>query len=461
MEVVVLAAGAGTRMRTTTPKLLSLFAGRPLITHVLSVFASLEPTQIHLIVNPKTVDDFQAVLPELPCRLHCVPQALQLGTAHAVLQALPHLDPTSPVLISVGDVPLLTHETLQRLSTALQTADLVLLSGVLPDAGMLGRVLRDAAGRVLRIVEYRDASEAERAQREIFSGVLATTAAHLATFLPQIEPSPYTQETYLTDLVRLMHAADQRIAAMHPAQIEEISGINTLLELVTAERYYMQREAARLALSGVRIVDPARFDLRGTLEAAPDTIIDVNVIFEGHNQIGAGTTIGAHCVLKNVSLGAGVTVLPFTHIEEAVIEAGAQVGPFARIRPHTHLHAQARIGNFVEVKNSILGVGSKVNHLSYIGDTTIGARVNIGAGVVTVNYDGANKYRTLIEDDAFVGCDSQLIAPVKIGAGAFVGAGSTITADAPAGQLTLARVRQKTIVAWKRPNKSQRKLDPT
>ena len=447
--LVILAAGDGTRMHSRRPKVLQELAGRPLLAWVLETARALDPTEIRVVISPKT----QAVREVFQdADLHFVDQGEPLGTGHAVRVALARVEGNPRVLVLYGDVPLIPLDELHALLNVAGPGQLALLTAELDDPRGYGRILRDPEGNLRGIAEEADlAAPRDRAIHEINTGVLAAQARDLVTLLPRIRNDNAQHEFYLTDLVAQALDAGFQVITRLAADAGRTLGINRAGDLATAENTVRALQVARLLDQGVRIRDPARFDLRGTLEAGRDVEIDVGVILEGAVRLGDGVRIGPYSVLRDVELGAESEV--FSHCVLDGVKGGERVriGPFARIRPKTRLGPGDRIGNFVEIKNSSLGRDSKANHLSYVGDAEIGNGVNLGAGVVTVNYDGVNKHRTVIEDDVMVGCDVQLVAPVTIGRGAFIGAGSTIVRDAPAGGLTLARSEQKTIPDWKRP----------
>jgi bifunctional UDP-N-acetylglucosamine pyrophosphorylase/glucosamine-1-phosphate N-acetyltransferase len=382
-----------------------------------------------------------------------VEQAEQLGTGHAVMQVLPQLPEQGIALVLYGDVPLIRPHTLQRLYDSCGPDRLALLTVELPNASGYGRIIRDASGRVQRIVEHKDASEAERRVREINTGILALPIKHLRRWLAKLDNNNVQGEYYLTDIIAMAVADAIAIETVSPEFVEEVMGINDRGQLAKLERQYQAMKAEELLQQGVTLRDPSRFDLRGDVQAGTDVEIDVNVILEGKVVLGNGVHIGPNCVLRDCVIGDGASILANCVVEEAHIGAGARIGPFARVRPETVIHDNAHIGNFVEIKKSTVGTGSKINHLSYVGDTVVGEDVNIGAGTITCNYDGANKHQTIIEDNAFIGSGSQLVAPVKVGKGATIGAGTTLTSEAPAEQLTLSRAPQKSVQNWKRPVK--------
>ncbi|MCW8840190.1 MAG: bifunctional UDP-N-acetylglucosamine diphosphorylase/glucosamine-1-phosphate N-acetyltransferase GlmU [Gammaproteobacteria bacterium] len=449
LEVIILAAGKGTRMRSALPKVLHPIAGRPMLAHVIETARSLSPAAIHVVYGHGGEHVRESISdPDL----HWVEQDRQLGTGHAVEQAMPAVSDEATVLVLYGDVPLITRDTLDHL---LQNSGegIGLLTVMLADPRGYGRIVRDAEGRVVAIVEQKDASGKQLQIDEGNTGILACNGGRLRSWLRQLDNDNAQGEFYLTDVIALAERQGLEVTGIQAHDEMEVAGINDRVQLARLERVYQQRCAEALMRRGVTIIDPARFDQRGHLQAGEDCLIDVGCIFEGEVTLGNGVEIGANCLLRNVRIGDNVRIEPMSVLEDAVIDSGCSVGPFARLRPGTHLAQKARVGNFVEVKNSEIGAGSKVNHLSYIGDTQMGSEVNIGAGTITCNYDGANKHRTVIGDRVFVGSDSQLVAPVAIGDGATIGAGSTITRDVPEEMLTLSRSGQKSIKEWKRPVK--------
>lgn len=450
VQIVVLAAGQGTRMRSQLPKVLHRIAGQPLLQHVLNSARALQPSAIHVVYGHGG-EQVRAAIAD-PA-IHWVLQDRQLGTGHAVQTAVPHCAPDGRVLVLYGDVPLLRPETLRAFLDAVPAGSLGLMTVVLAEPGGYGRIVRDAQDSVERIVEEKDADAEIRAIREVNTGIMVLPAARLADWLARLENRNAQGEYYLTDVVALARRDGLGIAAYVVADPLEVAGVNNKVQLAELEREHQRRRAQALMLDGVLIADPARVDIRGEVEIAPDVRLEPNVILEGRVRIGAGSVIGMGVLLRDAEIGENVQVLPYSVVEEARIGDGARVGPFARVRPGTALDSGVHVGNFVEVKASRIGRGSKANHLSYIGDAEIGAGVNIGAGTITCNYDGANKHQTIIEDDAFIGSDTQLVAPVRVGRGATIGAGSTITREAPAGELTLSRVPQRTRTGWQRPKK--------
>ncbi len=451
LNIVILAAGRGTRMHSDLPKVLHPLAGRPLLAHVLAAADALAPERICVVYGHGGER-----LPTAMGRADVlwVRQEPQLGTGHAVMQALPHLDPQGVALILYGDVPLIRPETLQEMVMLARQGTIALLTVHLPNPAGYGRVVRNSRGQVERIVEHKDAGPEELAIDEVNTGILCLPAGRLAGWLARLSNDNAQGEYYLTDVIGMAAAEGERILPCHPAAVWEVLGVNSRQQLAELERIHQRNLAQTLMSQGVTLLDPDRLDVRGELRCGRDVLIDVNCVFEGRVVLGDNVKVGAHCVLRDTEVAAHAEILPFCHIEGARIGERARVGPYARLRPGTELDAETHIGNFVEIKNSQVGLKSKINHLSYVGDAYVGRRVNIGAGTITCNYDGAHKHRTVIEDEAFIGSDSQLVAPVTVGRGATLGAGTTLTRDAPAGELTLSRVRQFTIPGWKRPTKT-------
>jgi bifunctional UDP-N-acetylglucosamine pyrophosphorylase/glucosamine-1-phosphate N-acetyltransferase len=449
VSVVVLAAGQGSRMKSSVPKVLHRLAGQALAAHVVKV-ARQFTSDICLVIG-HGAEQVRQYFAEQPLKF-CL-QTEQLGTGHAVSQALALLPKEGAVLILYGDVPLTRADTLQRLIDQVTDSSMGLLTVKIEDPTGYGRIVRDAAGRVTSIVEHKDALPEQLAIQEINSGIIALPAWALHKWLPSLSNQNAQGEYYLTDLIAIAASQSVAVHTVHPTDVEETLGVNNRVQLAQLERWHQQLIATELMTQGVTLMDPARIDVRGSLSAGPDCLIDVNCVFEGTVTLANNVTIGPNCVLRNASIGAGTVIEANTLIDGASVGASAQVGPFARLRPGTELADHTKIGNFVETKKAIIGVGSKVNHLSYIGDTVIGTGSNIGAGTISCNYDGVNKYATEIGNNAFVGSNSTLVAPVVISDGAFVGAGSVITKTAPADQLTLGRSRQVTIAKWQKPVK--------
>jgi bifunctional UDP-N-acetylglucosamine pyrophosphorylase / glucosamine-1-phosphate N-acetyltransferase len=451
LNIVILAAGLGKRMHSALPKVLHPLAGKPLLGHVLDTAHSLSPQRICVVYGHGGEAVPQAIGDE---SLTWVQQTPQLGTGHALMQALPHLNSTGTTLVLYGDVPLTTIETLRRLIGTAGSKDFALLTVELADPAGYGRIVRnDETGGITAIVEEKDASKVERQIREINTGIMVIPNQHLHGWLHKLENKNAQKEYYLTDIVAMAVKDGVKVEAAQPAYDWETIGINSKTQLAALERIYQNEYAKRLLDQGVTLADMSRIDIRGQLICGRDVEIDINCIFEGHVQLDDGVKVGAHSILKNVKVAAGSAIAPFSLIESAEIGKNCRIGPYARIRPGTRLASEVHIGNFVEVKNSTIAAGSKANHLSYIGDAVVGKNVNIGAGTITCNYDGANKYQTIIEDDVFVGSDTQLVAPVTVAQGSTIGAGSTITKDTPPETLTLSRAKQMSIDGWKRPVK--------
>lgn len=455
MNVVILAAGMGKRMQSALPKVLHPLAGKPLLRHVIDTARGLGPQKLCVIYGHggAAVPEMVAALAqETGVTIDTALQQPQLGTGHAVMQAVPQLDDGAATLVLYGDVPLTTADTLRRLVEAAGDDKLGILTVEQANPFGLGRIVREG-GKIVRIVEEKDATEAERAIREINSGIMAIPTRHLKKWLAALSNNNAQGEYYLTDIVAQAVADGVPVVSASPSGEWEVAGVNSKVQLAELERRHQLNIAHALLEKGVTLMDPARIDVRGELICGRDVVIDVGCVFEGKVELADGVKISANCVLVGATVGAGANIKPFCHIEGATIGAASQIGPYARLRPGTELGAEVHVGNFVEVKNSTVAAYSKANHLAYIGDATVGSRVNIGAGVITCNYDGASKFRTVIEDEVFVGSDSQLVAPVTIGKGATLGAGTTLTKDAPAGKLTISRPKQITIEGWKRPVK--------
>jgi bifunctional UDP-N-acetylglucosamine pyrophosphorylase/glucosamine-1-phosphate N-acetyltransferase len=458
MNVVILAAGMGKRMQSALPKVLHPLAGKPLLRHVIDTASSLSPSKLCVIYGhggaavPEMVGKLAA---ETGAHIDTALQQPQLGTGHAVQQAVPQLDESVPTLVLYGDVPLTTSASLGRLVEAAGTDKLAILTVEQANPFGLGRIVREN-GSIVRIVEEKDASEAERAIREINSGIMCIPTVHLKRWLAALSNNNAQGEYYLTDIVAQAVADGVPVVSAQPSAEWEVAGVNSKVQLAELERRHQLNIANALLEKGVTLMDPARIDVRGELVCGRDVVIDVGCVFEGRVELADGVTVGPHCVLVNAKIGAGAQIKPFCHIEDAVVGDKSQIGPYARLRPGTELGEDVHVGNFVEIKNSQVAAHSKANHLAYVGDATVGSRVNIGAGTITCNYDGANKFRTVIEDDAFIGSDSQLVAPVTVGKGATLGAGTTLTKDAPAGKLTISRPKQMTIEGWSRPVKTKK-----
>ncbi|KVU04154.1 bifunctional N-acetylglucosamine-1-phosphate uridyltransferase/glucosamine-1-phosphate acetyltransferase [Burkholderia ubonensis] len=452
MNIVILAAGTGKRMRSALPKVLHPLAGRPLLSHVIATARALQPSRLVVVVG-HGAEQVQAAVaaPDVQFAV----QAEQLGTGHAVRQALPLLDPAQPTLVLYGDVPLTRVSTLERLVAAARDGRYGILTVTLDDPTGYGRIVRDPAGFVTRIVEQKDASPEEQKIAEINTGIVVTPTAQLAMWLGALNNDNAQGEYYLTDVVELAIDAGFEVVTAQPDAEWETLGVNSKAQLAELERVHQRNLADALLVDGVTLADPARLDVRGTLRCGRDVSIDVNCVFEGNVTLADDVTIGANCVIRNASIGAGARIDAFTHIDGAELGAHTVIGPYARLRPGAQLADEAHVGNFVEVKNAVIGHGSKANHLTYIGDADIGARVNIGAGTITCNYDGANKFRTVIEDDVFVGSDTQLVALVRVGRGVTIAAGTTIWKDVAEGMLALNDKTQTAKSGYVRPVKKK------
>ena len=450
MEVIVLAAGQGKRMRSVLPKVLQPLAAKPMLAHVLDTARALEARRIVVVYGHggEVVREALAA-PDLAWARQDPPQ----GTGHAVQQAMPLVEDGDIALILYGDVPLIGQASLRRLTAAAGDRSLALLTVQMADPTGYGRILRDAAGKVSRIVEEKDASPEERRVTEVNTGILAAPVARLRQWLGNLRNDNTQGEYYLTDIIAMAVADGLEVITTQPDAFEETLGVNNKTQLAELERIHQRNIARRLTDEGVTVIDPARLDVRGRLVCGRDVEIDINCIFEGDVELGDGVRIGANCIVRNAKIGAGTRIAAFSQIEDTVMGEACVIGPYARTRPGTVLGTDVHLGNFVEVKNSHIADHSKANHLAYVGDADIGQRVNVGAGTITCNYDGANKFRTIIEDDVFIGSDTQLVAPVRVGRGATLGAGTTLTKDAPAEQLTVSRARQLSLAGWKRPEK--------
>jgi bifunctional UDP-N-acetylglucosamine pyrophosphorylase/glucosamine-1-phosphate N-acetyltransferase len=455
MNVVILAAGMGKRMQSALPKVLHPLAGKPLLQHVIDTARELAPNKLCVIYGHGGAAVPAMVKLQNNGEHGPIDTALQepqLGTGHAVMQAAPQLDDDAPTLILYGDVPLTTSASLRRLVEAAGSDKLAILTVEQANPFGLGRIVREN-GAIVRIVEEKDASEAERAIREINSGIIVAPTRQLKQWLGSLSNNNAQGEYYLTDIVAKAVADGVPVVSAQPSAEWEVAGVNSKVQLAELERRHQLNKANALLEQGVTLMDPARIDIRGELICGRDVTIDVGCVFEGRVELADGVQVGAHNIIVNARIAAGAQIKPFCHIEGATVGAKSLIGPYARLRPGAELAEDVHIGNFVEVKNSTIAAHSKANHLSYVGDSTVGSRVNIGAGTITCNYDGVNKFRTVIEDDAFIGSDSQLVAPVTVGKGATLGAGTTLTKDAPAGKLTISRAKQVTIDSWQRPVK--------
>lgn len=450
LAVVILAAGKGTRMKSSLPKVLHVIAGKPMLQHIIDKTKLLQPEAIHLIYGHGGEQLKAAIADD---KLNWVEQTQQLGTGHAVQQAIPFLENHQQVLITVGDVPLIQAETLERLVETKAIADLALLTVEADDPTGLGRIIRQGE-QVTAIVEHKDASDEQRKINEINTGIMMMAADDLIRWLKQLSNDNAQGEYYLTDVIEMAATEGKVIKACKAKNAIEVGGINNRVQLAAAEREYQRIETEKLMLSGMTLIDPARVDVRGEIIAEQDVTVDINVIFEGDVKLASGVFIGANCILKNCLIGANTEILPNSIIDDAFVGKHCQIGPYARLRPAAKIMNNAKVGNFVEVKKSTIGEGSKANHFSYVGDAEVGAGVNIGAGVITANYDGVNKYKTVVGDKAFIGTNSTLVAPITVEKNGFVAAGSTITKDVKQDQLSVARGKQRNIDGWKRPTKN-------
>jgi bifunctional UDP-N-acetylglucosamine pyrophosphorylase/glucosamine-1-phosphate N-acetyltransferase len=450
LSVVILAAGQGKRMKSDLPKVLQPLAGRPLLKHVIDTARQLDPTSIHVVYGHGG-DRVRETLKDE--KVSWVLQAEQLGTGHAVMQAAKHLRDDEVVLVLYGDVPLTKAQTLDELLSLANARSMSLLTVMLDDPTGYGRVIRDSKEQVQKIVEQKDASKKELLVRECNSGVMAMHAKQLKAWLMRLSNDNAQGEYYLTDVIAMAVKDGVKVNPLVVGNATEVLGVNDKVQLAEVEAVHRREKARELMIAGVTVVDPARLDVRGDVTVGKDVYVDVNVVFEGKVSLGDRVRIGPNCVIRECTIADDTEVFANSVLERATIGADCRVGPFARIRPTTTLARGVHVGNFVEVKNSEIAEGSKANHLTYIGDSTVGSKVNVGAGTITCNYDGVNKSRTKIDDGAFIGSGSMLVAPVHIGEGATIGAGSTITKDAPASKLTLARGKQVTIDGWKRPAK--------
>jgi bifunctional UDP-N-acetylglucosamine pyrophosphorylase / glucosamine-1-phosphate N-acetyltransferase len=449
LAVVILAAGKGTRMKSDLPKVLHPIAGRPMVQHVVDAAGALDPDNTVLIYGHGGEAVRQAVTGS---RLQWAEQAEQLGTGHAVAQALPHLE-EDVVLVLYGDVPLIQPQTLRDFVARVDDQSLALMTLTLDDPSGYGRVIRNADGKVQRVVEQKDASDEEKAVREINTGILACTRRFLNDSLPRLSNSNAQGEYYLTDLIAMAVDAGMEVVTEQPGHAWEVDGVNDRVQLARLERVFQRVRAEALMRDGVTLLDPARLDIRGRLQCGQDVTLDINTVLVGDVEIGDRVTVGPNCLIRNARIGSGTHIEANSVVDGAVVGENCQVGPFARLRPGTELAAQAKVGNFVETKKSYVGEGSKVNHLTYIGDSRIGKGVNVGAGTITCNYDGINKFQTVMKDGAFIGSNSSLVAPVTIGENATVGAGSVVTKDVPDQGLAVARGQQRNIQNWSRPEK--------
>ena len=455
MNIVILAAGQGKRMRSTLPKVLHPIAGRPMLEHVLASVKALAGNHETVLVLGHGGKFVQEFLSKTAFQAKTAIQSEQKGTGHAVLQACDQLSDDPVTLILYGDVPLIQTETLEQLAQLAESGGLGLLTQNMANPTGYGRILRNQDGDVSGIVEEKDANTEIRQINEINTGFMALPTEKLKHWLKQLKPNNAQGEYYLTDVIALAVAEGVPVYTTQASNDWETVGVNSRAQLADLERVWQRELANRLLEAGVTLLDPSRIDIRGELQCGTDVQIDIGCVFEGKVVLGSGVSVGPHCVIKDAVIDANVKIQAFSHIDQAVVGAGSVIGPYARLRPGTVLAEEVHVGNFVEIKNSDVGAGSKANHLAYVGDATIGKKVNIGAGTITCNYDGVNKYRTIIEDEAFIGSDTQLVAPVTVGKGAILGAGTTLTKDAPANQLTVTRVKQVSL-NWQRPTKKSK-----
>jgi bifunctional UDP-N-acetylglucosamine pyrophosphorylase / glucosamine-1-phosphate N-acetyltransferase len=450
LHVVILAAGQGSRMKSSLPKVLHCIAGKPLLHHVMDTARQLGAERIHGVIG-HGADLVREITPSNDVQWAL--QEQQLGTGHAVAQALPNLPDRASVLILYGDVPLTRRETLEELVSRVSDRSIGMLTVTLENPDGYGRILRNDHGQVTAIVEQKDASDEQKAINEVNTGILAVSAGHLKAWLPELSNANAQGEYYLTDIIAM--AADQGIAVevAQPETEHEVQGVNNRLQLAGLERWYQQQQANRLMTEGATLADPARIDVRGELNIAQDVLIDINAVFEGKVTLETGVSIGPNCLLRNCHIGADTRIEANSVIDGARVGQQAQIGPFARLRPGTALADYTKVGNFVETKKAVVGEGSKINHLSYVGDATLGRNVNVGAGTITCNYDGVNKHQTRVGDGVFVGSNSSLVAPVSLADNVTIGAGSTITRDVETGELAVARGKQRNIADWQRPTR--------
>lgn len=451
LSVVILAAGKGTRMYSNLPKVLHPVAGKPMVKHVIDTAKQLNAKQIHLIYG-HGADLLKARLSDEP--VNWVFQAEQLGTGHAMQQAAPFFADNENIVMLYGDAPLITHFTLERLIAAKPENGIALLTVELENPTGYGRIIREN-GSVVAIVEQKDANEAQLKINEVNTGVMVASGAGFKKWLKNLNNNNAQGEYYITDVIAMANQDGFKVQAVQASEFMEVEGANNRLQLAALERFYQKREAEKMMLAGVTIIDPTRFDVRGNVTYGKDVSIDINVILEGDVKIGNNVKIGAGCVLKNCEIGDNVEIKPYSVIEDAVVGAKSAIGPFSRLRPGAELAEETHIGNFVEIKKATIGKSSKVNHLTYVGDAEVGKNCNIGAGVITCNYDGANKFKTIIGDNVFVGSDSQLVAPVTIASGSTIGAGATVTRNVAENELVISRVPQRHIQNWQRPTKKK------
>ncbi len=450
LDIVILAAGQGSRMKSSLPKVLHTVGGKPMLQHVIDNASTLSNARLHIVIG-HGAEKVETMLSDQAVEFAL--QTEQLGTGHAVAQAMPGVSDNGVVLVLYGDVPLTRSETMAELVKIAEDGDFGLLTVSLADPTGYGRIVRSDAGDVEAIVEHKDASKAELKITEVNTGILALPSALLKQWIPQLSANNAQGEYYLTDIIAMAAKQGVRIQAIHPATEQEVQGVNNRMQQAELERWYQLGQAEALMLEGVSLADPARVDIRGEVNVGHDVSVDINVILEGNVSLGDNVTIGANCIIKDSVIGSGTCIKANSMLEQAVVAENCDIGPFARLRPGSHLAKNAKVGNFVETKKANIGEGSKVNHLSYIGDAEVGVGVNVGAGTITCNYDGVNKSLTEIGDGAFIGSNSSLVAPVQVGAGATVGAGSTITKTVESDQLAVTRAKQLNLNNWQRPVK--------
>jgi len=455
-DIIILAAGKGTRMKSARPKVLHKLAGKSLLQHVVDAANSVQNANITVVTGHGSDQVRSSVSFSETSSLNYVEQTEQLGTAHAVQMAVPNLGNGGTSLILYGDVPLILPETILEMLRAVSESSMSLLTVTLDDPTGYGRILRDESGQVTAIIEQKDASTEQLKVREVNTGVLAVKTEQLKQWLPQIDNNNAQGEYYLTDLIAIARSNGVTIETKQPQSVEEVEGVNNRIQLSALERFYQKQQAEALMVAGVTLADPNRIDVRGNLDTGNDSYIDINAVFEGNVTLGSNVIIGPNCQIIDSDIGDGVEIMANSVIEQSEVASHSVIGPFARLRPGTVLAEKAKVGNFVETKNTHVGKGSKINHLSYVGDSELGDGVNVGAGTITCNYDGVNKHKTIMGDNSFIGSNSSLVAPVKIGKNATVGAGSTITKDVPDDELGLTRVSQKSISDWQRPTKKKK-----
>lgn len=452
-DIIILAAGKGTRMKSTLPKVLHQLAGKSLLQHVIDSANHVQDSRITVVTGHGSDQVRSSVSSSEKSVLNYVEQTEQLGTAHAVQMAVPNLGEGGTSLILYGDVPLILPETILEMLAVVCDTSMSLLTVTLDNPTGYGRILRNESGQVTAIIEQKDASSEQLKVREVNTGVLAVKTEQLKQWLPQIDNNNAQGEYYLTDLIAIARSNGVTIATKHPQFVEEVEGVNNRIQLSALERFYQKQQAEKLMVAGVTLADPDRIDVRGVLNTGNDNYIDINAVFEGNVTLGSNVVIGPNCQIIDSQIGDGAQIKANSVIEQSEVGSDSIIGPFARLRPGTVLAENAKVGNFVETKNTQVGKGSKINHLSYVGDSELGEGVNVGAGTITCNYDGANKHKTIMGDNSFIGSNSSLVAPVKIGKNATVGAGSTITKDVPDDELGLTRASQKSISDWQRPTK--------